>query len=55
MLGQAGPTARTECTAPGADMQPDWSALSARARAILCETAARVVHSNEDSNDKGLP
>jgi DNA-binding SARP family transcriptional activator/tetratricopeptide (TPR) repeat protein len=54
MLGQAGPTPPIESAAPGADVQPDWSALSARARAILRESAARVVPSNGDSNDEGF-
>ena len=48
MLGQASPIARMERADLGADVQPDWSALSARARSILRESAARAVPSNDD-------
>jgi hypothetical protein len=52
MLGQAGTTARMERAAHGVNVQPDWSALSARARAILRESVARAVPSNGNSNDE---
>jgi hypothetical protein len=55
LLGQVSTNSPVEGADPGTNMQLDWNALSARARAILRETTVRVVYSKEKFNDERRP